>query len=86
MKILLTTLEGNAYPIEISEDVEIINVKALCELETNIPANEMSLSHNGRPLNDDYKTLASYGIKDDDILVVQKIIGKSIDLKKYKMK
>lgn len=75
MKIILTTLEGNIYPVEVSEDLELINLKALCEQEVNIPAGEISLSHNGRPLNEDSKTLANYSIKENDILVVQKIIG-----------
>ncbi len=47
MKIILTTLEGNIYPVEVSSDLELINLKALCEQETNIAVNEMSLSHNG---------------------------------------
>lgn len=75
MKILLTTLEGNIYPVEVSEDLELVNLKALCEQEVNIPSSEVSLSHNGRPLTDDYKSLSSYSIKENDILVVQKIIS-----------
>lgn len=74
MKIVLTTLDGNIYPIEVSEELELINLKALCEQEVNIPAAEISLSHNGQPLTDDYKTLAGYSIKENDILVVQKMM------------
>ena len=76
MKIVLTTLDGNIYPIEVSEELELINLKALCEQEVNIPAAEISLSHNGQPLTDDYKTLAGYSIKENDILVVQKMMSK----------
>lgn len=75
MKILLTTLEGNFYPVEVSPDLELINLKALCEQETNIPSSQMSLSHNGRPLSDDNKTLDNYSVKENDILMVQKIVG-----------
>lgn len=75
MKILLTTLEGNVFPVEVSPELEIINLKALCEQETSILANQMSLSHNGRPLNDDFKTLSSYSIKENDMVVVQLLIG-----------
>ena len=37
----------------------------------------MSLSFNGRPLTDDYRTISSYSIQDNDILMVQAIVGKS---------
>lgn len=75
MKIVLTTLEGNIFPVEVSPDLEIVNLKALCELETNISSSQMSLTHNGRPLNDDNKTLSGYSIKDNDILMIQQIVG-----------
>lgn len=47
MQILLTTLDGSFYPVEVSGDIELINLKALCEQETNISASQMSLSHYG---------------------------------------
>ncbi len=75
MKILLTTLEGNIYPVEVSSDIELINLKALCEQETHIPMSKMSLTHDGKPLSDDSRSLASYNIKDDDILMIQQING-----------
>ncbi|RNA26292.1 DDI1 -like protein [Brachionus plicatilis] len=71
MKIILTTLDGNVYPVEVGSDFEIINLKALCEQETGIAAARMSLSFNGRLLNDTSKTLADYSIGDNDIIVVQ---------------
>jgi DNA damage-inducible protein 1 len=75
MKILLTTLEGHIYPVEVSPELELINLKALCEQEANIAIEQMSLSHNGQPLGDDTKTLSNYSIKDNDIIMVQQIVG-----------
>lgn len=75
MKILLTTLDGNVYPVEVNSELEIINLKALCEQETSIPVSQMSLSHDGRPLNDDFKTLACYSIAENDIVMVQQFVG-----------
>jgi len=75
MKILLTTLEGNIYPVEVSSDIEVVNLKALCEQETNIVASKMSLTHNGQPLSDDSRSLSSYNVKEDDILMIQQIVG-----------
>lgn len=74
MKILLTTLEGSFYPVEVSSDIELINLKALCEQETNISATKMSISHFGKLLTDDSRTLESYSIKENDILMVQQMI------------
>ena len=75
MKILLTTLEGNIYPVEVSSDIEVVNLKALCEQETNISASKMSLTHDGQPLSDDTRSLSSYNVKEDDILMIQQIVG-----------
>ena len=74
MKILLTTLDGTIYPLEVSEDLELINLKALCEQETNIPAHKISLSYEGKPLDGDQRTLASFSLKDNEIIMVQEII------------
>jgi DNA damage-inducible protein 1 len=71
MKIILTTLDGNIYPVEVSADIELVNLKALCELETKIPAERMKLFHEGKPLTDDNKTLAAFNVKEDDIIMVQ---------------
>jgi DNA damage-inducible protein 1 len=73
MQILLTTLEGAIFPIEVSPELEVINLKALCEQETNIPLSEMSLSHNGKLLSQDSQTLGGYSIKENDIIMVQKL-------------
>lgn len=75
MKILLTTLDGSFYPVEVSADIELINLKALCEQETNISASKMSISHFGKLLADDSRTLESYSIKENDILMVQQMIS-----------
>ena len=84
MQILLTTLDGSIFPIEVSVDLEIMNLKALCEQETNIPMNEMSLSHNGQLLSDDLKTLNGYSIKENDIIMVQKLRPQGTEICKIK--
>ena len=75
MRIILTTLEGNLHPVEVSEELELINLKALCEQETNIAASKISLTHNGQPLADDQRTLSSYSIKENDIIMIQEIVS-----------
>lgn len=60
-----------------SPELEVINLKALCEQETGIALQEMSLSHNGQILTDDSKSLEGYSIKENDIIMVQKLVCKS---------
>ena len=75
MKIVLTTLGDDIYTIEVSDDIELENFKALCEIECGIPASEMMLILAGRPLHDDKLSLSSYGVNDGDIIIVQRIQG-----------
>jgi DNA damage-inducible protein 1 len=76
MKLLLTTLDGNIFPVEVSADIELINLKALCEQETNIESAKISLSHNGKILAGDSKPLSSFNVVENDILMVQQMASK----------
>ena len=75
MRLTLTTLTDAVYQLEVSSDLELENFKALCEVESGIPASEISLLHNGRPLYDDKKPLKDYGIVDGDMLMIQQHRG-----------
>jgi len=75
MRLTLTTLTDAVYQLEVSSDLELENFKALCEVESGIPAAEISLLHNGRPLYDDKKPLKEYGIVDGDMLMIQQLRG-----------
>lgn len=52
MKVTVTTLSDDIFTLEVGDDLELENFKALCELETGVPAHEMWLLLNGRPLHD----------------------------------
>lgn len=43
MQITVTTLAGDLFPIDVPEDLEVGDFKALCEAETAIPFNEIEL-------------------------------------------
>ena len=75
MKVTVTTLSDDIFTIEVSEDIELENFKALCESECGIPAAEISLALNGRPLQDDKKQLKEYGIKDGEVILLQRLRG-----------
>ena len=46
--------------------------QAFCEIEAGIPSNEIGLLFNGIPLLENTKTLAQYGIKDGDMIVLDR--------------
>lgn len=75
MQVTVTTLSDKVFTIEVSEDLELENFKALCEFETGIPARETAILLNGRPLRDDKASLKSYGIGHNDILLLQHMRG-----------
>uniref|UniRef100_A0A0B6ZW32 Ubiquitin-like domain-containing protein n=1 Tax=Arion vulgaris TaxID=1028688 RepID=A0A0B6ZW32_9EUPU len=75
MQITITTLSDQLFNVDISEDLELENFKVLCEIETSVPASEMLVVWNGRPLHDDKLTLKQYGIKNGEIVLVQHLRG-----------
>lgn len=75
MKITLTNEHGNMYNLEVSDDMDLGSFKALCEVETTIPTNQINLFFEGKELTNDSLPLNSYKIKDGEVL-----LSKSIDL------
>ncbi|XP_026272299.1 protein DDI1 homolog 2 [Frankliniella occidentalis] len=73
MKVTVTTLSDDLFVLDVSEDLELENFKAFCEVETGFPAPEINIAFNGRPLLDDKKSLKEHGIQDGDIVVLQHI-------------
>ncbi|CAG5135594.1 unnamed protein product [Candidula unifasciata] len=71
MQITVATLSDQLFTIQVSEDLELENMKVLCEMETRIPAQEMAVVWNGRPLLIDKMTLKQYGIRDGEVVLVQ---------------
>jgi len=57
MKVTVTTLTDNIFSLDVSEDLELENFKAFCEVESGIPSAEILIVLNGRPLTDDKKSL-----------------------------
>ena len=77
MQITITTLSDQLFNIEVSEELELDNFKALCEVETGVPAQEMAIVWNGRPLHDNKLSLKDYGIKNGDMVLIQQMRGPS---------
>lgn len=69
------TLEGDQiFTLDVSEDLELENFKALLEFECGVQSSQIVIFHNGVPLADDKKTLNGYGIKDGDVLLIQRAL------------
>ncbi|GAU93255.1 hypothetical protein RvY_05221 [Ramazzottius varieornatus] len=71
MRLTFTTANEQMVTMELGDDMELENVKALCEFDLGIPAKSMVLSANGKQLKDDRMTLGACGLRDGDIVLVQ---------------
>lgn len=75
MKITVTTLSDDIFVLDVSEDLELENFKAFCEVESGYPAPEIVIAHNGMPLLDDKKSLKDHGIRDGDVVILQHMLS-----------
>ena len=80
MQLTLTTSSGQIINLDVSEDLELENLKAQCEFELGVPSSNLVLVWNGRPLQDNKKTLQGYGIKSGDVLLVQQVATPPVNL------
>lgn len=71
MKVTIT-YEDNFFPLDVSEDLELENLKALLEFESGVRAADIGVYFNGVALKDMKKALKDYGVKDGEILVMIK--------------
>ncbi|XP_072931210.1 protein DDI1 homolog 2 isoform X2 [Epargyreus clarus] len=70
MKLTVTTLKDEIFVLDVSEDLELENFKAFCEVESGFPASEIILNFNGRPLTEDKKSMKDLGVRDGDVLIL----------------
>ncbi|XP_047524325.1 protein DDI1 homolog 2 [Pieris napi] len=80
MKITVTTLNDDIFILDVSEELELENFKAFCEIESGFPAKDISLNFNGKPLLDDKKTLKELGVNDGDIIILIHLVQSASNL------
>ena len=80
MKVTVTTLSDDIFVLDVSEDLELENFKAFCEIESGVPAPEIVIIFNGRPLMGDRKSLRQHGINDGDAVILQHMHQSGSDL------
>lgn len=71
MKITVTTLTDYVFELDVSEDLELENFKAFCEVESGFPSQEIVITFKGNPLTDDKKSLKDYGVGEADVVLLQ---------------
>lgn len=70
MKVIVKTLKGEKFPIEIEASATVEQIKAIIEsTKADMPAATLKLIHSGKVLKDG-DAIASCGIKENDFLVV----------------
>ncbi|SGY66837.1 BQ5605_C004g02711 [Microbotryum silenes-dioicae] len=73
MRITITSEAGDHFiNLDVDPSMEVENVKALLEAESNVPTADQLLFFSGRQLLGDKDSLASYDIKEDDMLLVRR--------------
>lgn len=80
MKVTVTTLNDEIFVLDVSEDLELENFKAFCEIESGFPAKDITLNYNGKPLLDDKKSLKEHGVHDGDVVVLLHMVQSGSDL------
>lgn len=72
MQVTVTTMTDILFNLEVADDMELENFKALCESECSIELSHMVVMFEGKPLLDDKKDLKSYGVKSGDVVLIQR--------------
>lgn len=70
MKITVTTLTDFVFELDVSEDLELENFKAFCEVESGFPSSDIVILFRGQPLSDDKKSLKQHGVCDGDAVLL----------------
>lgn len=71
MKITVTTVTDYVFELDVSEELELENFKAFCEVESGFPSTEIVITFRGHPLLDDKKSLKEHGVGDGDVVLLQ---------------
>ena len=72
MKLEVATDTGEVYTLEASQDLTLEDFKAAVGSQSGIPSQEISLSYRLQPLQDDKKTLIDLGLKDGELLLLER--------------
>ncbi|XP_057991834.1 protein DNA-DAMAGE INDUCIBLE 1 isoform X1 [Hevea brasiliensis] len=69
MRITVMTADEHIISLDVDSHESVENVKALLEVETQVPLQQQQLLYNGREIRNNEK-LSALGVKDDDLLMM----------------
>lgn len=72
MKITVTTTDDKIFFLDVAEDLELENLKALCAMEIGSEVGQIMVIFNGRELSNDKNTLKQFGVRDGDCIVLER--------------
>ena len=72
MHVTITTEDGlgGVFSLEVSLELTVHDLKAILEIEAAANLGEMILLHHMEPMSDGGRSLGSYGVQDNDIIVL----------------
>ncbi|CAI0448576.1 unnamed protein product [Linum tenue] len=69
MRITVMTSDEQISSLDVDPNETVENIKALLEVETQVPLQQQQLLYNGREIRNDEK-LSALGVKDDDLIMM----------------
>ncbi|XP_064538354.1 protein DDI1 homolog 2 [Drosophila montana] len=72
MKITVTTTDDKLFFLDVAEDLELENLKALCAMEIGTEVSQIMVLFNGRELTNDKQSLKQFGVRDGDCIVLER--------------
>lgn len=70
MQITVTTEDGGVFPLEVSLELVLEDLKAILEIEVERKAEEMVLLHSMEPMQEGRRTLGEYNVEDGDVIML----------------
>ncbi|XP_017065165.1 protein DDI1 homolog 2 [Drosophila eugracilis] len=72
MKITVTTSDDKVFCLDVAQDLELENLKALCAMEIGADVTQIVVIFNGRELSIDKQTLQQCGVGDGDFIMLER--------------
>ncbi|KRK06451.1 protein DDI1 homolog 2 [Drosophila yakuba] len=72
MKITVTTSDDKVFCLDVAQDLELENLKALCAMEIGAEVAQIAVIFNGRELSSDKQTLQQCGVGDGDFIMLER--------------
>lgn len=72
MKITVTTSDDKVFCLDVAQDLELENLKALCAMEIGAEVSQIAVIFNGRELSSDKQTLQQCGVGDGDFIMLER--------------